>query len=121
MKRFNMEMFNTKILLAIQLLGVAMFVSAVWNKSGIIVLFISLVLTISPLLLTGRWRARLGYVLIIIGTGFTGMTLHIGWDPAWAICGAFFITAGVYEIFRDFIDHVSIPRKALEKISKSVK
>lgn len=121
MSNLKVEVLKARILLAIQLLGVAMFISSTWNKSSDVLLFISLVFIMAPNLLTGRWRARLGYVLAIIGAGFVGLTLNVGWSPAWAISGVIVITAGAYQIFKDFVDNVSTPRKALEKISKSIK
>lgn len=121
MKNLNIEMLKAKILLAIQFLGISMFINSIWNKSGAALFFIAFVLIMSPQLLTGRWRARFGYFLVIIGAGFIGLALHVGWNLAWALCGTIVITAGVYQVYRDFVDNISTPRKALEKITKPIK
>ncbi|WP_323946844.1 hypothetical protein [Aeromonas hydrophila] len=121
MKNLNIEMLKAKILLAIQFIGISMFINSIWNKSGAALFFIAFVLIMSPNLLTGRWRARFGYFLAIIGAGLVGLTLNVSWSPIWAASGVIVITAGVYQIFRDFVDNVSTPRKALEKISKTIK
>lgn len=121
MNKSKVEVIKARILLTIQLLGAAMFMSSIWNKSGAVLLFVSLVLTMTPNLLTGRWRARLGCFMAIIGVGFIGIALHVGLSPAWAISGVIVITAGAYQIFKDSVDNVSVPRKALEKISSPIK
>lgn len=121
MSNVKIEVIKARVLLAIQLLGVAMFVNSAWNNSGAVLLFISLVLIMAPNLLTGRWRARFGYFLAIIGAGLVGLTLNVSWGPICATLGVIVITTGAYQIFRDFVDNVSTPRKALEKISKTIK
>lgn len=121
MKNLNVTAIKKNILPGIQLLGLAMFISSAWNDSGIVLMYISLIVTMTPHLLTGKWRSRLGYFLLLAGAGLIVLALHFSWELTLIIAGVVIMTVGAYQIFRELVDDVNTPRKALKQICKQIK
>lgn len=121
MKNLDVTAIKNNILPGIQVLGLAMFISSAWNNSGIVLMYISLIVIMTPHLLTGKWRDRLGYFLLLAGASLIVLAFHFAWELTLIIIGVVIMTVGAYQIFRGLVDDVSTPRKALKHISKQRK